>query len=46
MRHNCVKESYWRKIFEENESVKLMNKLTGEDESFSNLAEIDTTLQH
>ena len=33
MRHNCVKESYWGKTFEGNECVKLMNKLTAEDES-------------
>ena len=39
-KHNCVKESYWGKTFEGNECVKLMKKITFEDELLSNITEI------
>ena len=30
-RHNCVRESYWRKTFEGNEYVKLLTKIDSEE---------------
>ena len=39
-KHNCVKESYWGKTFEGNECVKLMKKITFEDELLFNITEI------